>query len=366
MLVATGVAFRPLALIPTAPAPEAVLAPPPAPASLPALDLAQMVTAKDAAAESTVAARPAARQADIPLTHVWQSLNNCGPASVTMILSSMGIRVSQETARIPLRGTNVLRGMGPQGVDPWVSAQFGLHAFARNNGTDALMKSLISNGFAPMVTQWLYDPPSRISHWRVVRGYDDDAGVYYVADPMRGAAVPLSYQWFNDNWRPFQYRYLVLYRPEDLPLLRTILGQEWNDVPSRLSYLARARGEATAIGSSEAWLSYGEAAFQAGQLEESVKAFERGLQLGSTNGVFNVRSSYPTALRLLGREQEANAMASRINSQQPTSPSLTTPNPEEIRQVAAAGGLPNILFRLDEPPPTPVSARSVADPVTAR
>ena len=68
---------------------------------------------------------PAPRDAPVSMVlgdmkHVWQSLNNCGPAAVVMALSAMGIDVPQETARLALRGTDVRRGMGPQGVGPWV------------------------------------------------------------------------------------------------------------------------------------------------------------------------------------------------------------------------------------------------------
>src|SRR5213078_3306277 len=65
-------------------------------------------------------AAPAAATFD-EMKHVWQSLNNCGPASVVMALSTFGIDVSQEFARVPLRGTNILSGMGPQKVDGWVN-----------------------------------------------------------------------------------------------------------------------------------------------------------------------------------------------------------------------------------------------------
>ena len=295
------------------------------------------------AAERSVSVRPAARRADIDMSHVWQSLNNCGPASVAMLLSSLGVRVSQEEARIPLRGTNVLRGMGTANVDPWVSERFGLHAFARSNGTSALLKTLITNGFAPMVTQWL-DVQSRISHWRAVRGYDDDRGVFYASDPMRGAAVPLSYDWFADNWMPFQYRYLVIYRPEDEELLRAIVGDAWFDVPSRFAYLARAKSEAASMDTYETWFSYGEAAYQVGHFEESVGAFETGIGKGSANGIFNVRTSYPAALRLLGREQEARAVAGRLAAT--SSSPLTTPNPDELRQIQSLiGDRPVTLFR---------------------
>jgi len=150
--------------------------------------------AAPAAPAPEVKAAPATAVFD-DMKHVWQSLNNCGPASVVMALSTFGIDVSQESARVPLRGANVLSGMGPQRVDGWVSANFGLRSVWRNNGTNELIRRLVANGFAPMVTQWMQDPKvSRIAHWRVVRGYDDAASTFYVNDPMLGNMVSLSYQ----------------------------------------------------------------------------------------------------------------------------------------------------------------------------
>ncbi|MDQ2911754.1 MAG: C39 family peptidase, partial [Chloroflexota bacterium] len=168
-------------------------------------DMGSSVTAEVTLAAPAVEAVPAAAPLPRPkaapgatafdeMKHVWQSLNNCGPASVVMALSTFGIDVSQEAARVPLRGTSLLSGMGPQRVDSWVNANFGLRSVWRNNGTNDLLRRLVANGFAPMVTQWMQDPSiTRIAHWRVVRGYDDAASTFYVNDPMLGNMVPLSY-----------------------------------------------------------------------------------------------------------------------------------------------------------------------------
>jgi len=327
--------------------------------------VSQPAAAETAGGEAAVVAKPAARRADIPMTHIWQSINNCGPASVSMILSSMGLRVPQEEARLALRGTDELRGMGPSPVDPWTTQRFGIHAFWRNGGTPDLLKVLISNGFAPMVTQWLYEPPSRIAHWRVVRGYDDGAKAWYVADPMRGAAVPLSYQWFESNWRPFQFRYLVLYRPEQTALLKAIVGNDWHDVPSRLNYLGRAKQEALDIGDSEAWLSYGEAAYLVGRAEESVAAFEKGMLLGSPTGISTVRTSYPNALRLLGREADARRAQARLSTQASRTVTAISASPSgaEIKVIAAAGGDASLIDPELHQAVNPPAARVPADPV---
>jgi hypothetical protein len=272
-------------------------------------------------------AAPAAARFD-QMKHVWQSLNNCGPASVVMALSTFGVDVSQELARVPLRGTNVLSGMGPQKVDGWVNANFGLRSVWRNNGTNDLLRRLVANGFAPMVTQWMQDPSiSRVAHWRVVRGYDDAASTFYANDPMLGNMVPLSYQWFQNNWQSFSYRYMVIYDPKDTALLKTIIGDDWNDAHMRKNFYERTRVDAYTQDSSAAWIAYGEAAYGYGLFGEAVSAFERGMALGSVQGVFTLRSSYPQALRALGRQADADAMQKHLSSSTSSSTVASPPDP---------------------------------------
>lgn len=281
-----------------------------------------------------------------PMKHVWQTLNNCGPAAVVMALSTLGVDVDQETARLALRGPDERRGMSPAPVSPWVKDKFGLRAVWRNNGTNARIKALVTNGFAPMVTQWMVDPEiERISHWRTVQAYDDKLGAFYVNDPMRGRGVPLTYEWFDRSWQPFSYRYLVIYRPEDEPLLRAIVGEEWNDREMRRKFYERARFEAHTRGTSASWLALGEAAYGYGMFDEAVRAFEQGLALGSGQGVFTLRSSYPAALRALGRTQEAAAVQQRM-SLTPLPPTVA-PVPDALALQLARERLPERIRRIE-------------------
>lgn len=263
-----------------------------------------------------VAVEPASPAAQLDaMKHVAQTMNNCGPAAVVMALSTLGIDESQEVARQALRGPDVRRGMGPGPVGPWVDQRFGLKAVWRFSGTNELMKQLVTNGFAPMVTQWMDDPSvSRISHWRVVRGYDDAKGVFYVNDSMLGNDIPLTYDWFDQNWLPFGYRYMVIYEPDDEPLLRAIIGEQWDDYAMREAHHERMEALARGQGTSAAWVAYGEAAYQFGLFEEAIAAIEKGLELGSGTGLFTLRSSLPNAYRAIGRFDEANASEQRLRA----------------------------------------------------
>jgi Peptidase_C39 like family len=347
VLVAGGAAFALSASpSPSAASVAALRADAAAPA---ALEIAQPAPA--AAVEAAVVPAPEPKAAPAAVTfqdmkHVWQSLNNCGPASVVMALSTFGVDVSQESARVPLRGTNILSGMGPQRVDGWVNTNFGLRSVWRNNGTNDLVRRLVANGFAPMVTQWMQDPKiSRISHWRVVRGYADAAGTFYVNDPMLGNMVPLSYQWFQSNWQSFSYRYMVIYDPKDEALLKAIIGDDWTDVKMRKNFYERTKADAYSQDTSAAWLAYGEAAYGYGMFREAVSAFERGIALGPVQGVFTLRSSYPQALRALGRQTEADAVQQRLS----TSASSTVASPPDpfalylafLREHPESGPLPD-------------------------
>ena len=169
--------------------------------------------------------------------------------------------------------------------------------------------------------------PSRGSHWRTVRGYDDDATSFSVNDPMLGANVPLTYEWFNSNWQPFSYRWMVLYEPKDQGRLQQLIGPDWTESGMRDGFCTRARADAYAQDTSAAWLTYGEAAYQDGWFAEAVDAFERGMSLGSVVGVFTVRSSYPQALRALGRQNDANDAAASLATLSAT-PSTVVQSPD--------------------------------------
>ncbi|MFN2520073.1 MAG: hypothetical protein ABR525_03395 [Candidatus Limnocylindria bacterium] len=300
-------------------------------------------------ADPAPAVRAAGVRADLPqVSHVWQTLNNCGPASVVMALAAFDVAASQEVARLALRGPDLRRGMPSAGVDPWVREQFGLRSVVRTNGTNELMKRLLANGFTPIVTQWLEDP-TRIAHDRLVRGYDDSMSAFLVNDPMKGAAVPLSYSWFATNWQAFNYSYFVIYRPEDEALLRAVIGDDWNDRIMRARTYERAKVEARDQDSSAAWLFYGEAAYRFGMFEEAVAAFETGMSRGSPFGVFTVRSSYPLALLATGRAADSDAAAGRLANSSSTpfvrptavDPLALTLAAERLAERAAAAVAPS-------------------------
>ncbi len=161
------------------------------------------------------------------LKHSVQTLNNCGPSSVVAAMSWYGINVSQEQARSVLRPYSENRGMTHTVIAPYV-AQYGLEAKARVNGDPDVIKRLVANNIPVIVLQWISES-RRIGHFRVVQGYDDNEGVFYVDDSLLGPNVAIPYDSFERRWNYQWTRYIPVYRPSQAPLVAAILGPDWTD-----------------------------------------------------------------------------------------------------------------------------------------
>jgi len=127
----------------------------------------------------------------------------------------------------------------------------------------------------------------------------------------------------KSNWQSFSYRYMVIYDPKDEALLKAIIGDDWNDAKMRKNFYERTKADASTQDTSAAWIAYGEAAYGYGLFREAVTAFERGMALGSVQGVFTLRSSYPQALRALGRQSDADTMQQKLTTS--ASPTVASP-----------------------------------------
>ncbi len=198
------------------------------------LGLARPAAAEQAGASAGPAPSAALAPRSLParhfigqLKHSVQTLNNCGPASVVSVLSYYDFDVSQEAARRVLRPYAESRGMSEK-VIPGYVAQFGLEGKVRVNGNEDLIKALVANDIPVIVLQWIREN-WRLGHFRVVQGYDDAQGVFYVNDSLLGPNIAISYESFDARWDYNWSRYIPVYRPDQAPLVASLLGQDWTD-----------------------------------------------------------------------------------------------------------------------------------------
>lgn len=171
----------------------------------------------------------ASRSAYIPgLTFQPQTYNNCGPASVAGVLGAYGVSLTQEEVSQVLRptGTGYMRA---DVIDGYVR-QFGLRAPLVVSGRIENIKAVIDLGVPVLVLQWLKGSGSgkdfvgEVPHFRTVRGYDDQAGVFWVNDPLIGEDAVISYKDFTTLWSVYDRWFIPIYPQNLTPRMEATLG----------------------------------------------------------------------------------------------------------------------------------------------
>ncbi len=126
----------------------------------------------------------------------FQTYNNCGPSALSAVLGFYKVRLSQSVIQQTTRegsGYMQVSAIAPE------LAKFGLRTKTIRGGQIRQVKKLLALGIPVIVLQW-FDRPGHINHFRVVRGYDDHAGVMWVSDSMVGPVSYLSYRDFDELW----------------------------------------------------------------------------------------------------------------------------------------------------------------------
>jgi len=230
----------------------------------------------------TVALTPLAERVFLtPMAHEYQKLNNCGPVALAIALSYYGVERTQFDIAPLVKGYDKDKNVSPEEMAAYL-IEVGLRGKARINGDTAVLMALVSNGIPVIVGQWLERPHDGVlvGHYRVVRGYDQEAEAIIVNDPYTGPEVRFSCASFDELWRPFNRCYIPVYLPEQEEVVRAILGADWEDEAMYQRALASAQREVEEIGDNYAWFNLGDDYLAIGKYREAADAYGRALEMG--------------------------------------------------------------------------------------
>lgn len=211
---------------------------------------------------------------------VYETWNNCGPASLSVALSYFGIQQSQAALGEALRPyQNTSGDNDDKDVTMDELAHFArgssLLTYHRPSGSIALLKRFIAAGM-PVIAETVLTKDDDIGHFRVVKGYDDTAGVVVQDDSMQGHNVRFSYADFDTMWKKYNYKYLVLVPTRKRQLAEAILGR---DLHARATWLAAARMDRAALAADptdvDSQFNLSVALYYTGDYRGSVAAFEQ-------------------------------------------------------------------------------------------
>jgi hypothetical protein len=194
---------------------------------------------------------PAARLASPD--YELQGPNNCGPATLAMYLRFYGWAGDQHDISDEIK---------PIAGDKNVNVDELIH-YARNNagwlqsifrvgGTIERIKALLSVGIPVMIEEGEYLTPQEAAHanddlWAghyiLITAYDDAAQTFTYQDTWKGPDLTRPYAEVDEFWQQFNRVYILLYTPDQEPLVREILGADWDEDANRQNALLAAQAE---------------------------------------------------------------------------------------------------------------------------
>jgi len=249
-------------------------------------------------ASAQTSARPVpAGGADLPsaaqlpgITHIWQTWNNCGPATLAMYMSYFGQHVKQDEVGAQLRPDPDDKNVSLEEMAAYARSR-GLSATVRVNGDAARLRRLLLAGVPVLIETWHQERPNDgMGHYRLLVGYDDGAGQWIAYDSfdtrdlVKGqpyAGIRLPYEETERLWAVFNRLYLVIYDADHAPAILPILNEDVDEATLWARALAHAQAETQARPDDPfAWFNLGSDLVALGRFPEAGQAYDRARRIG--------------------------------------------------------------------------------------
>ncbi len=221
------------------------------------------------------------------ITPVKQGWNNCGPANITMALSYFGWTRDQDYALSFLKPDREDKNVNPWELVNFVNQESQIRALYRVGGDMELIKQLISHKLPVLIeTGYMFEGSDWLGHYQTVVGYDDTKQNFYVYDSylgtgQNGTGMPKSFDDFDSFWENFNRIFIVLYKPEEEGLVRSILGDRADVTKATEMAAQTAQQEAlTNPQNAFAWFNLGSSLTKLGKFQEAAAAFDKSRQVG--------------------------------------------------------------------------------------
>ena len=147
--------------------------------------------------------------------HEYQLYNNCGPTTLAIDLSYWGWGGNQKTAAAILKPNQDDKNVSPRELYEYALTQ-GYDAYIRVNGDIDTIKRFLAAGYPVVLEKGFTCEKGEncsgwFGHYSTFSGYDDAAGVFILQDSFRGPNLKMSYADVVENWRAFNYLYIVFF-----------------------------------------------------------------------------------------------------------------------------------------------------------
>jgi uncharacterized protein YvpB len=161
--------------------------------------------------------------------------NYCAPTNLSMALSYWGWQGTRDDTGAVLKPYEKDKNVMMYEMVDFVKEETELMAIVRSGGSLQLLKTLISEGFPVVIEKGIFleetsvDQQSWVGHYNLITGYDDRSQVFVVQDSYYSRDYRINYTQLEQEWRAFNFDFLVVYPLEESNHLFSILGDPYRD-----------------------------------------------------------------------------------------------------------------------------------------
>jgi len=157
--------------------------------------------------------------------------NFCGPANIAMLLSYWGWDGDPDDVARALKPYALDKNVMPYEMAQYASQEPGLDALVRVGGTMEAIKRLIANGYPVVVEKGpqfrdIHYHMTWMGHYQMLNGYNDREGYFIAQDSYIHADYEQPYDALIDEWRSFNYTYIVIYPENEENDVLNLLGSD--------------------------------------------------------------------------------------------------------------------------------------------
>src|SRR3990172_884906 len=163
--------------------------------------------------------------------HEYQTWNNCGPATLSMVLSYWGWEGDQRPIAAFTKPNSRDKNVMPYEMAAYVEEETQLKVVYRVGGDIELLKRFIAAELPVIIEKGFEgrDLEGWMGHYVLVTGYSDQDQTFTFQDSYYGPNQVMDYADLESYWRAFNFTYLVVYPDERREEIETILGPHMDE-----------------------------------------------------------------------------------------------------------------------------------------
>ncbi|NLE84025.1 MAG: hypothetical protein GX603_05875, partial [Chloroflexi bacterium] len=177
----------------------------------------------------------------------YQTMNNCGPANLSMNITYWGWPTNQHITEDALKTHKDDRNVMLQEMLDYAEANTNLKGQLRYGGDMEIVKRLLSNGFPVLLERGHTDEEQGwMGHYSIVTAYDDSTQTVQIPDTLLGI-MSMTYAELERDWWHFDGIYLVIYPLEHEDEVLALLGEDSDSAQNLENTLAKLENRITQV-----------------------------------------------------------------------------------------------------------------------